>query len=89
MKDFSRYDIAQVIADEFGLINSDIQPGDGLDSLTDGFDVVDKMRMCRKLETTFGVEIPWEADADFETIRDVYEYMEAAWEARANAKGRD
>lgn len=75
MKDFSRYDIAQIIADEFELINSDIQPDDRLDSLTDDFDVTDRMRLCRKLETTFDVDIPWEDE--FVTVRDVYEYMEA------------
>lgn len=76
MKDFSRYDIAQIIADEFELINSDIQPDDRLDSLTDDFDVMDRMRLCRKLETTFDVEIPWEDD-EFVTVQDIYEYMEA------------
>lgn len=77
MKDFSRYEIAEVIAEEFDLINSDIQPGDRLDSLTDGFDVMDRMRLCQRLETVFGVEIPWEADGDLETVQDVYDFFEA------------
>lgn len=81
MKDFSRYDIAQVIADEFDLVVSDIylNPTMRLDSLTDGFDVMDRMRLCRKLEETFKVDIPWEADEDFETVQDIYEYMEQAY----------
>jgi len=79
MKNFSTYDIAEVIAGEFDLLNSDIQPGDRLDSLTDGFDVMDRMRLCRKLESAFGVDIPWEADENFDTVQDIYDYMKQAW----------
>lgn len=92
MENFSRFEIAEVIAGEFDLIWSDIQPGDRLDSLTDGFDVMDRMRLCRKLGTAFKFDIPWEDQDEFETIQDVYECLKREFERqeseRVTAQGK-
>lgn len=76
MKDFSRYDIAEVIADEFDLLNSDVQPTDRFleDYEADGFDM---MNLCANLETRFDIKIPPETEKGWATVQDVYIYMEA------------
>lgn len=76
MKDFSRYEIAEVIAEEFDLINSDIQPGDSFfdDYGADDLDMVD---LCIKLETTFDVTFEPCTEQLWLTVQDVYDQMEA------------
>lgn len=76
MKDFSRYEIAEVIAEEFDSINSDIQPTDNfaVDYEADEFDMVN---LCAKLETKFDVKIPPFTEMYWITVQDVYDCMEA------------
>lgn len=61
MKAFSRYEIAEVIAEELGLIVSDIAPIGPYSNFSD-VDEFDMMNLCAELETKF---------------RDIYDFFEA------------
>lgn len=78
MKDFSRYEIAQVIADEFDLIVSDIVVG-GMKDFKKDFEAEghDMAGLGIRLETAFGIEIPPDTETNWRTVDDVYRYFES------------
>ncbi len=76
MKEFSRYDIAQVIADAFDLVNSDVSPSDRFveDYEADEYDM---MELCANLETTFDIKIEPETEHEWKTVQDIYDCLES------------
>lgn len=74
MKDFSRYEIAEVIAEEFG---GYLLPTDSFADVCEA-DEFDMMDLCANLETRFDIKRPPETEKRWATVQDVYEYFEEA-----------
>jgi len=79
MKDFSRYEIAEVIADMFDLTASEIVSTGEYSNFQKDFeaDEFDMMELCARLEDEFDIKIPPEVEQGWATVHDVYKTIES------------